>query len=135
MRGNAHFPDTIRREAKLAASQGLHFVGTGVSGGEEGALQRPVDHAGRLGGVVRSRWARCWRAIAARSDGVPCCTYVGPDGAGHFVKMVHNGIEYADMQLIAEAYDLIQQADRARRLRRDRRDLPRPGTKAIWSPS
>src|SRR5215213_3672151 len=106
--GNAHFPDTIRREAELK-SHGLHFVGTGVSGGEEGALNGPSIMPGgsresyeSLGPLLES--------IAAKVDGEPCCTYVGPDGAGHFVKMVHNGIEYADMQLIAEAYDLIKQA-------------------------
>jgi 6-phosphogluconate dehydrogenase len=105
--GNAHFPDTIRREKRLA-ELGLHFVGTGVSGGEEGALNGPSIMPGgsresyeSLGPLLES--------IAAIVDGVPCCTYVGPDGAGHFVKMVHNGIEYADMQLIAEAYDLIRQ--------------------------
>ncbi|HEY5821306.1 MAG TPA: NADP-dependent phosphogluconate dehydrogenase [Propionibacteriaceae bacterium] len=105
--GNAHFPDTIRREAKLK-EHGLHFVGTGVSGGEEGALNGPSIMPGgsresydSLGPLLES--------ISAKVDGTPCCTYVGPDGAGHFVKMVHNGIEYADMQLIAEAYDLIRQ--------------------------
>ncbi len=106
--GNAHFPDTIRREKKLA-DLGLHFVGTGVSGGEEGALNGPSIMPGgsresyeSLGPLLES--------ISAKVDGTPCCTYVGPDGAGHFVKMVHNGIEYADMQLIAEAYDLIKTA-------------------------
>jgi len=105
--GNAHFPDTIRRENELKA-QGLHFVGSGVSGGEEGALLGPSIMPGgsresyeSLGPLLES--------ISAKVDGTPCCTYVGPDGAGHFVKMVHNGIEYADMQLIAEAYDLIKQ--------------------------
>ena len=105
--GNAHFPDTIRREAELKAL-GLHFVGTGVSGGEEGALNGPSIMPGGspesyrvLGPILE--------AISAKVDGVPCCTYVGPGGAGHFVKMVHNGIEYADMQLIAEAYDLLRQ--------------------------
>ena len=104
--GNAHFPDTIRREAALRA-QGLHFVGTGVSGGEEGALNGPSIMPGgtresyeSLGPILEE--------ISAHVDGVPCCTWVGPDGAGHFVKMVHNGIEYADMQLIAEAYDLLR---------------------------
>ncbi|MGV8965200.1 MAG: NADP-dependent phosphogluconate dehydrogenase [Cellulomonas sp.] len=104
--GNAHFPDTIRREAELAA-HGLHFVGTGVSGGEEGALNGPSIMPGGspesyrvLGPILES--------ISAKVDGVPCCTYVGANGAGHFVKMVHNGIEYADMQLIAEAYDLLR---------------------------
>src|SRR5918995_3150278 len=105
--GNAHFPDTIRREAQLK-SHGLHFVGTGVSGGEEGALNGPSIMPGgsresyeSLGPLLES--------ISAKVDGEPCCTHVGPNGAGHFVKMVHNGIEYADMQLIAEAYDLIRQ--------------------------
>ena len=73
-------------------------------------------------------------SISAKVDGTPCCTYVGPDGAGHFVKMVHNGIEYADMQLIAEAYDLIQQGTGQVR-RGDRRHLPRTGTRATWSRS
>ncbi len=105
--GNAHFADTRRREAALAA-RGLHFVGSGVSGGEEGALLGPSIMPGgpaesyeTLGPILEK--------IAAQVDGVPCCTHVGPDGAGHFVKMVHNGIEYADMQLIAEAYDLLRQ--------------------------
>ena len=105
--GNAHFPDTRRREAELR-EHGLHFVGTGVSGGEEGALNGPSIMPGGsresyegLGPILED--------ISAKVDGVPCCTYVGPDGAGHFVKMVHNGIEYADMQLIAEAYDLLKQ--------------------------
>ncbi|NMR19413.1 NADP-dependent phosphogluconate dehydrogenase [Cellulomonas fimi] len=105
--GNAHFPDTIRREAELKA-HGLHFVGTGVSGGEEGALNGPSIMPGgsresytTLGPILED--------ISAKVDGVPCCAYVGPNGAGHFVKMVHNGIEYADMQLIAEAYDLLRQ--------------------------
>ncbi len=104
--GNAHFIDTRRREAALR-EQGLHFVGCGVSGGEEGALNGPSIMPGgskesyeRLGPIFEN--------IAAQVDGVPCCTHVGPDGAGHFVKMVHNGIEYADMQLIAEAYDLLR---------------------------
>ena len=105
--GNAHFPDTRRREAALR-EQGLHFVGAGISGGEEGALKGPSIMPGgpresyeALGPMLEK--------IAAVVDGVPCCTHVGPDGAGHFVKMVHNGIEYADMQLIAEAYELLRQ--------------------------
>ncbi|NUS49617.1 MAG: NADP-dependent phosphogluconate dehydrogenase [Nocardioidaceae bacterium] len=104
--GNAHYADTRRRERALA-EHGLHFVGMGVSGGEEGALHGPSIMVGgsdasyqRLGPVLES--------IAARVDGVPCCAHVGPDAAGHFVKMVHNGIEYADMQLIAESYDLLR---------------------------
>ena len=106
--GNAHYEDTRRREKALARS-GLHFVGMGVSGGEEGALHGPSimvggsDHAYEtLRPVLES--------IAAQVDGTPCCAHVGPDGAGHFVKMVHNGIEYADMQLIAEAFDLLRSA-------------------------
>jgi 6-phosphogluconate dehydrogenase len=104
--GNAHYADTRRREAALS-EQGLHFVGCGVSGGEEGALNGPSIMPGgskhayaKLGPIFES--------IAAVVDGTPCCVHVGPDGAGHFVKMVHNGIEYADMQLIAEAYDLLR---------------------------
>ncbi len=104
--GNSHFMDTRRREAALR-DRGLHFVGCGVSGGEEGALNGPsimpggsAESYARLGPMLES--------IAAQVDGTPCCTHVGPDGAGHFVKMVHNGIEYADMQLIAEAYDILR---------------------------
>jgi 6-phosphogluconate dehydrogenase len=105
--GNAHFPDTRRREAELR-SHGLHFVGTGVSGGEEGALNGPSIMPG--GSPESYKWlGPILEDISAKVDGVPCCTYVGSDGAGHFVKMVHNGIEYADMQLIAEAYDLLAQ--------------------------
>ena len=105
--GNAHFPDTRRREAKLR-EHGLHFVGVGVSGGEEGALNGPSIMPG--GSAESYTWlGPILEAISAKVDGEPCCTYVGPDGAGHFVKMVHNGIEYADMQLIAEAYDLLRQ--------------------------
>lgn len=105
--GNAHFPDTVRREAALAA-RGLHFVGTGVSGGEEGALNGPSIMPGGTAEAYASLGPML-ETIAAQVDGVPCCTHVGPGGAGHFVKMVHNGIEYADMQLIAEAYDLLRQ--------------------------
>src|SRR5207344_1419315 len=105
--GNAHYLDTRRREAALR-DRGLHFVGCGVSGGEEGALNGPSIMPG---GSAESyaRLGPIFEQIAAQVDGTPCCTHVGPDGAGHFVKMVHNGIEYADMQLIAEAYDLIKQ--------------------------
>lgn len=108
--GNANFHDTIRREAEISPT-GIHFVGTGISGGEEGALNGPSIMPGgtaqsyeTLGPILASIAAR------APEDGAPCVTHVGTDGAGHFVKMVHNGIEYADMQLIAEAYDLIRQA-------------------------
>ena len=105
--GNAHFDDTRRREAALK-ERGLHFVGCGVSGGEEGALLGPSIMPG---GSKQSyeRLGPMFESIAAQVDGTPCCSHVGPDGAGHFVKMVHNGIEYADMQLIAEAYDLLRQ--------------------------
>ncbi|HEX2313677.1 MAG TPA: NADP-dependent phosphogluconate dehydrogenase [Thermomonospora sp.] len=106
--GNAHFADTRRREAALR-ERGLHFVGTGISGGEEGALHGPSIMPG---GSAESYEALgpLLEDIAAKVDGTPCCTHVGPDGAGHFVKMVHNGIEYADMQLIGEAYDLLRHA-------------------------
>ncbi|HEV3383107.1 MAG TPA: NADP-dependent phosphogluconate dehydrogenase [Trebonia sp.] len=106
--GNAHFKDTRRREAALKA-KGIHFVGMGVSGGEEGALNGPSIMPG---GPKESAEALLpmLEKIAAKVDGTPCTTHVGPDGAGHFVKMVHNGIEYADMQLIAEAYDLLRYA-------------------------
>lgn len=104
--GNAHFPDTIRREKAISA-RGLHFVGCGVSGGEEGALNGPSLMPGgtaeswkTLGPILES--------IAAKVDGEPCATHIGTDGAGHFVKMVHNGIEYADMQVIGEAYDILR---------------------------
>ncbi|HYS35911.1 MAG TPA: NADP-dependent phosphogluconate dehydrogenase [Pseudonocardiaceae bacterium] len=105
--GNAHFADTRRREAALR-ERGLHFVGAGVSGGEEGALLGPSIMPG---GSVESYQSLgpMFEQIAAQVDGTPCCTHIGPDGAGHFVKMVHNGIEYADMQLIAEAYDLLRE--------------------------
>ncbi|HET8583889.1 MAG TPA: NADP-dependent phosphogluconate dehydrogenase, partial [Jatrophihabitans sp.] len=104
--GNAHYADTRRREAALA-ERGLHFVGCGVSGGEEGALNGPSIMPG---GSAHSyaKLGPIFESIAASVDGTPCCAHVGPDGAGHFVKMVHNGIEYADMQLIAEAYDLLR---------------------------
>ncbi len=105
--GNANFHDTIEREARIRET-GIHFVGTGISGGEEGALNGPSIMPG---GSVRSyeTLGPILESIAARAeDGTACVTHVGTDGAGHFVKMVHNGIEYADMQLIAEAYDLIR---------------------------
>jgi 6-phosphogluconate dehydrogenase len=106
--GNAHFLDTRRREAALR-EQGIHFVGMGVSGGEEGALNGPSIMPGGSPESYESLGPML-EAISAKVDGVPCATHVGPDGAGHFVKMVHNGIEYADMQLIAEAYDLLRYA-------------------------
>jgi len=104
--GNAHYADTRRREADLR-ERGLHFVGAGVSGGEEGALLGPSIMPGGSAESYQSL-GPMFEKIAAQVDGTPCCTHVGPDGAGHFVKMVHNGIEYADMQLIAEAYDMLR---------------------------
>jgi 6-phosphogluconate dehydrogenase len=106
--GNAHYEDTRRREAALR-ERGLHFVGAGISGGEEGALLGPSI----MPGGSRESYAALGpllEDIAAKFDGEPCCAYMGPDAAGHFVKMVHNGIEYADMQFIAEAYDLLRGA-------------------------
>ncbi|MFI7701284.1 NADP-dependent phosphogluconate dehydrogenase [Nonomuraea sp. NPDC049480] len=106
--GNAHFEDTRRREAALR-ERGIHFVGTGISGGEEGALNGPSI----MPGGSKESWEALGpilQDISAKVDGVPCSVHVGPDGAGHFVKMVHNGIEYSDMQLIAESYDLLRQA-------------------------
>ena len=104
--GNSHFRDTQRRD-KAMAERGLRFLGVGVSGGEEGALNGPSI----MPGGAREAYADVedvFTSIAAQVDGTPCCTYVGADGAGHYVKMVHNGIEYADIQLIAEAYDLLR---------------------------
>ena len=104
--GNSHYEDTRRREAALAEKD-LHFVGVGVSGGEEGALNGPSIMPGgskesydALGPLLEK--------ISAKVDGQPCCAWIGTDGAGHFVKMVHNGIEYADMQVIGEAFDLLR---------------------------
>jgi 6-phosphogluconate dehydrogenase len=104
--GNAHFLDTRRRERDLR-EHGLHFVGSGVSGGEEGALNGPSIMPGGSAESYQTL-GPMFESIAAKVQGTPCCVHVGPDGAGHFVKMVHNGIEYADMQLIAEAYDLLR---------------------------
>lgn len=104
--GNSHFLDTDRR-CKVLEAEGFNYIGTGVSGGEEGALWGPAI----MPGGQRAAWeavAPILRAIAARADdGEPCVEYMGPRGAGHYVKMVHNGIEYGDMQLIAECYDLM----------------------------
>jgi 6-phosphogluconate dehydrogenase len=106
--GNTHFTDTIRRNQELAQA-GLHFIGAGVSGGEEGALKGPAI----MPGGPRDAYelvAPILTQIAAKApDGEPCVAYIGPDGAGHFVKMVHNGIEYGDMQLIAESYAVLKQ--------------------------
>ena len=104
--GNSLFTDTQRRGKELE-STGIHFVGMGVSGGEEGALKGPS----LMPGGPRESWeiiAPIFRKIAAQVDGEPCCRYMGPDGAGHYVKMVHNGIEYGDIQLICEAYAILK---------------------------
>ncbi|AWT34711.1 6-phosphogluconate dehydrogenase, decarboxylating [Deinococcus arenae] len=107
--GNSHPADSTRRTRELA-EKGLLFIGTGVSGGEEGALTGPSI----MPGGNEQAWEAVkpiFQGIAARvADGTPCCDWVGPDGAGHFVKMVHNGIEYADMQMIAESYQLLRAA-------------------------
>lgn len=105
--GNSHFPDTIRR-TQYVESKGLLYIGTGVSGGEEGALKGPS----MMPGGSPAAWPHVkdvFQAICAKvEDGSPCCEWVGENGAGHFVKMVHNGIEYGDMQLICEAYQLMR---------------------------
>ena len=104
--GNSLFTDTQRR-CKELEGKGIHYVGMGVSGGEEGALKGPS----LMPGGPRESWeiiAPIYRKIAAQVDGEPCCRYMGPDGAGHYVKMVHNGIEYGDMQLICEAYAILK---------------------------
>jgi 6-phosphogluconate dehydrogenase len=106
--GNALYTDTIRRE-KAMRERGLHFVGAGISGGEEGALNGPSIMPGGPAESYKSL-GPLLEEISAHVDGVPCCTHIGPDGAGHFVKMVHNGIEYSDMQLIGEAYQLLRDA-------------------------
>ena len=107
--GNSHFPDTIRRTKELEA-KGILYIGTGVSGGEEGARMGPS----MMPGGNKKAWPlvkNIFQSIAAKTDdGEPCCDWVGEDGAGHYVKMVHNGIEYGDMQLICEAYMLLKNA-------------------------
>ncbi|QYA98357.1 NADP-dependent phosphogluconate dehydrogenase [Streptomyces anulatus] len=105
--GNAHFEDTRRRERELR-EQGIHFVGTGISGGEEGALEGPSIMPGGSEESYDSLGPMLEKISAKAKDGAPCVTHIGPDGAGHFVKMTHNGIEYADMQLIGEAYQLLR---------------------------
>lgn len=106
--GNSHFPDTVRR-TEYVESKGLLYIGTGVSGGEEGALKGPS----LMPGGSPEAWSHVkeiFQAVSAKvDDGVPCCDWVGEDGAGHFVKMVHNGIEYGDMQIINEAYHLMKE--------------------------
>ena len=105
--GNSHFPDTMRR-TEYVESKGLRYIGTGVSGGEEGALKGPSI----MPGGTNEAWEHVkpiFQGVAARvEDGTPCCDWVGENGAGHFVKMVHNGIEYGDMQLICEAYQIMK---------------------------
>ena len=105
--GNSNYPDTIRRE-KYLIKKGIYFVGSGVSGGEEGALNGPSI----MPGGRKEAWENIktvFQSISAKVDGVPCCDYMGEDGAGHFVKMVHNGIEYGDMQIISEGYHLMSE--------------------------
>ncbi|CAR27843.1 hypothetical protein ZYGR_0N03300 [Zygosaccharomyces rouxii] len=104
--GNSHFPDTNRRYEELK-QKGIHFVGSGVSGGEDGARWGPS----LMPGGDEAAWPAIksiFQSVSAKSDGEPCCDWVGPAGAGHFVKMVHNGIEYGDMQLICEVYDILK---------------------------
>ena len=104
--GNSYFMDTARREQQLQ-EEGFYFIGSGVSGGEKGALWGPS----LMPGGDREAYEKIrpiWEAIAAKVDDGPCVTYIGPGGAGHYVKMVHNGIEYGDMQLIAESYDMMR---------------------------
>ena len=106
--GNSFFADTIRR-SKMLEEKGVHFLGTGVSGGEEGALKGPSI----MPGGSKEAWSLAGdilTAIAARVEDAACCAYLGDDGAGHYVKVTHNGIEYGDMQLICEAYDLMTRA-------------------------
>ena len=105
--GNSHFSDTRRRDGEIKA-KGFQFIGSGVSGGEEGALWGPS----LMPGGPKEAYEHIrpvWEKIAAKVNDGPCVTYIGPDGAGHFVKMIHNGIEYGDMQLIAESYDVLRQ--------------------------
>ena len=106
--GNSHFPDTIRR-TQFVESKGKLYIGTGVSGGEEGALLGPSI----MPGGSKAAWEHVkpiFQKISAKTDkGEPCCEWVGENGAGHFVKMVHNGIEYGDMQMICETYQMMKQ--------------------------
>lgn len=105
--GDSYFVDTQRRTKELEP-QGIHFIGSGVSGGEQGALEGPAI----MSGGTKEAYAHVelyLTVISAKVDGDPCCSYIGPDGAGHYVKMVHNGIEYGDMQIICEAYHLLKE--------------------------
>ena len=104
--GNAYFEDTIRRN-KMLSDEGFNFIGTGVSGGEEGALKGPSIMPGGQKEAYELV-APILEKIAAKANGEPCVAYIGPDGAGHYVKMAHNGIEYGDMQLIAESYSVLK---------------------------
>ena len=106
--GNSHFTDTVRR-AGMVEARGIRYLGTGISGGEEGALRGPSIMPGGPADAYHLVEPILTR-ISAQVEGQPCCTYIGPGSAGHYVKMVHNGIEYADLQLIAEAYDLMRHA-------------------------
>jgi len=106
--GNSHFPDTIRR-TRLIEEKGLLYIGTGVSGGEEGALKGPSIMPGGSPAAWESVKPIFQKIAAHTPDGEPCCDWVGENGAGHFVKMVHNGIEYGDMQMICETYQMMQQ--------------------------
>lgn len=105
--GNTFFKDTIRRN-QLLSDSGINFIGTGVSGGEEGALKGPSIMPGGQREAYELVQPILEKIAAKADDGIPCVTYIGPNGAGHFVKMVHNGIEYGDMQLIAESYDILK---------------------------
>lgn len=130
--GNAHFEDTRRRERELR-EQGIHFVGVGISGGEEGALLGPSIMPGGSPESWDALGPMLEKISAKAADGTPCTSHVGPDGAGHFVKMVHNGIEYADMQLIAEAYHLLREVA-GYSPPGSRRPSAR-GTGAAWTPT
>lgn len=105
--GNSHYKDTWRRE-KMLREQGIHFIGCGISGGEEGALKGPSIMPGGSAEAYKQMGPLLEKIAAKDKTGNPCCTHIGPDGSGHFVKMVHNGIEYAEMQLIAETYHFLR---------------------------
>ena len=130
--GNSHYPDSTRRTQELA-EQGILYVGSGVSGGEEGARFGPSI----MPGGAPDAWPHIkpiFQAIAAKvADGTPCCDWLGEEGAGHFVKMVHNGIEYGDMQLICEAYDLMRHVLGNDRRTKSAQCLP-TGMRESWNP-
>ncbi|WP_339649988.1 NADP-dependent phosphogluconate dehydrogenase, partial [uncultured Salegentibacter sp.] len=105
--GNSHYKDTWRRE-KMLREQGIHFIGCGISGGEEGALKGPSIMPGGSAEAYKQMGPLLEKIAAKDKTGNPCCTHIGPDGSGHFVKMVHNGIEYGEMQLIAEIYHFLR---------------------------